>query len=223
MELHWLNKNNSDTIIIFFSGWGQSHHYFKENLTSKVDVLMVNNYCHLDFSTLEKNIIDYKRKEVIGWSFGVQIAGLFIEQFQNIDYSTSINGSLNPIDDQDGIPKKIFEGTLKLLSSTSWEKFAFRMIGDRKIYNEFLSSNSRSIASLKQELAFLGDCPKVKNHIPFDEVLISTKDRIFPSENLRHYWERNNNSFELLETHHFPFHHYNTWEGITPLNQTLDV
>lgn len=223
MKIHWLNKNNSDKIIVFFSGWGQSPQYFEEQFSSKSNVVMLYNYSHLNFSELENVTSSYNRKEVIGWSFGVLVAALFMEKYNNIDFSTSINGSLNPIDDDEGIPTKIFQGTLKLLSNASWEKFIFRMIGDRQEYAKFIEQNDRDIDSLKEELTFLGTLPPLKQHVLFHQVFISTKDRIFPSENLIKYWETNQNTFHLIDTQHFPFHHYSKWEEIAQLNQTIDV
>ncbi|MBD0402732.1 pimeloyl-ACP methyl esterase BioG family protein [Flammeovirga sp. EKP202] len=223
MQTHWLNKKDSDSVIIFFAGWGQSRHYFEQNLTSEKDVLMVCQYTHLDFNSIIEAISDYKEKTVIGWSFGVLVASKFMETYSDYNHSIAINGSLKPVDDTEGIPTAIFNGTLQLLSQKSWEKFAFRMIGDRLVYTSFIENNDREIDSLKDELAFLGQCESPSKTITFDQVLVSQKDRIFPSDNLMNSWIAKGIAPQLIDTHHFPFHHYHTWESIGQLNQTLSL
>jgi biotin synthesis protein BioG len=105
MKYKWLNNQKQKELIIFFNGWGMDESVVSHLQPDNFDVLMFYDYNSLntdfDFNMLNK----YCSKNLVAWSMGVMIGTLF-----NIDYEikTAINGTLNPIDDKYGIPKKIY-------------------------------------------------------------------------------------------------------------------
>ena len=163
------------------------------------DVLMFYDYNSLstdfDFKILE----NYIHKYLISWSMGVMTATLF-----NIDYKKkiAINGTLKPINNEFGIPERIYELTLKNFNENGIKKF---------ISNMFLDSSEtvevcRNFENQKTELAALKNY-KSNMNFKYDKVFISKYDKIIPTKNQIAYWGIEPN----IESGHAPFFKYHNW------------
>ena len=110
MKYKWLNINQNNKVIVFFNGWGMDESVVHHLDFSDYDVLMFYDYNNLDtnfdFNSLDK----YKNKSLIAWSMGVMVATLFNQKYTS---ATAINGTLKPIDNEFGIPQRIYDLTIK--------------------------------------------------------------------------------------------------------------
>ncbi len=191
MIQQFLKQNNSDTLLLFFAGWGMDATPFVNTFKGEDDVCICFDYTTLD---LDYSILSpYKHIKVIAWSLGVWVANyLLSDKNLPIDSATAINGTIEAIDDLKGIPVDIYMGTLNSLNERSLEKFNLRMCGKASLKKSFDSVRpKRDIESLKTELQAL------YNHITSHQVtgsiytkaIIGQNDRIFPAQNQNIAWQ----------------------------------
>lgn len=206
MKYKWLNKDNNEKLIVFFNGWGMDENAVKHLDCEDYDVVIIYDYNDLE---LNLDLSDYKEKHVIGWSMGVMIMCLEGNKYiiKNSDSIIAIAGTPYPIDDNYGIPKKIYELTVKGFNSNSARRFIERMGAE---FGKGLTQ--RSFESQKKELVNLMN---YKSDIiyNFTKVIIPENDLIIPTKNQKNYWNGNNNIF-TLSGGHYPFLLYNKWSEL---------
>ena len=204
MRYNWLNKNNNDSLIVFFNGWGMDDKVVSHLDCANFDVLAFYDYetfeiPNFDFST-------YSKKYLIAWSMGVFVCNYFYEAFGNFDKYIAINGTQNPIDDEFGIPKKIYDLTVNNFNELSCAKF-MKKISSSVDLNSY---KSRSNEELKNELISIRDL-KVKNYFNFDEAIVSDKDRIIPTQNQINFWNKQGVTVKSVTGAHYIFDEYKNW------------
>jgi biotin synthesis protein BioG len=149
---------------------------------------------------------DYNCIQLIGYSLGVWAASyVFREKEITFLDKVAINGTQYPIDNERGIPIKIYEGTEQLLSEESLQKFFLRMCGTGENLKQFMvHTEEKNISHLKEELRIIQQLSTKYDVSDFqwNKVTISTKDAIFPIENQRKAWCLNTNIVEI-DTPHF--------------------
>ena len=202
MKYKWINSNNSGELIVFFNGWGMDESVVKHLNYNNYDVLMIYDYNNLDtdfdFSKLNK----YSKKHLVAWSMGVMIATKF-----NISYdsATAINGTLAPIDNNYGIPTRIYDLTIKNYNEFGAKKFI------KNMFNEDieLPKCNRKFENQKTELSAI-KAYKANENFKYNRVIISNNDKIIPTKNQCNYWEIDAN----IESGHCPFFNFKTWEEL---------
>ena len=202
MKYKWLNLNNNNKIIIFFNGWGMDESIVRHLNPSDFDILMFYDYNFLetdfDFQILKK----YKKKHIISWSMGVMIATIFnLER----DSSTAINGTLKPIDNNYGIPERIYDLTIKGFSPNGAKKFIKNMFDTDFIIPQI----NREFENQKNELLALKKY-KSNPNFEYSKILISDNDKIIPTKNQVLYWNKEPN----LKSGHCPFLLFKNWEEL---------
>jgi biotin synthesis protein BioG len=214
MEIINIQNNKSSSLILFFNGWG-----FDENCISHLQTLQYDVKLIQDYRIIEKIspslLTGYDNVIVVAWSFGVWVADVTLQEVaQKINKAYAINGTINPVDDMTGIPKNIFSETLKTLSESSYVKFLERVMGsalNMKQNSAYLPA--RKFSEQKNELECLAQyfCEFKSGCVLWDRALCGTSDRIFPFENLKHFW-----GDKMIEKPfpHFVFNHYNDWETL---------
>ncbi len=209
MKSLWLKKEEKNReLIVFFNGWGFDADVVKDLDTNGFDILIVYDYRNFDFNFSLINLKKYEKKHLICWSMGVMTSNLFSKTFENFDTKIAINGTPNMIDDEFGIPKRIFALTLKRFSEESAQKFAQNMFNN----GEILISPKRNFSELKQELESLNSV-NIDTPMKFDKAYISTEDKIIPAKNQLNYW-LNKTSTQLLNAPHYPFNQFKSWNDI---------
>ena len=221
MKQFWLNKNNNQNLIIFFGGWGSDYHPFVPLNSINYDVLLFYDYRSLAPPGELKQILDsYENISMIGWSLGVWVANLIGAPYKNyITVGMAINGTLDPISDENGIPNQIFEGTLQNLSPMNLIKFNRRMIQAPDERRKFETNiPKRGWEELRDELKHLKEYITPSKNSFFNCAVIGANDLIFPVENQFNAW---NNTVRTYQTNgsHFPFYQYNTWDDIIRLHE----
>lgn len=205
----FLLSNNSDELLIFFCGWGLDEKPFRE-FNSNCDVLFLYNYSNLE---LNFDFSKYSKIGLLAYSYGVFMSSLFKENLPKIDYSIAINGTLKPIDDEFGIPKKIFELTLENMSLETALKFRKRLFNKDEDFQKFNANlPHRLIEDSLAELEFIKKCAHdfPNQDFKFDKVIISSEDKIYPTKAQRAFWANHENLKEI-KTGHFPFYQFESF------------
>lgn len=211
----FLQNNNSNTLILFFCGWGMDKNPFS-TLKNNSDVLFVYNYKTPDFPKFDFS--KYKEVHLLAFSYGVYASAIAkLPTNLILNSSTAINGTLIPVHDKLGVPTRQFELTEKM-DSQSVVKFRERLFGgeNAKKHFEIFENNlpNRSAQSCTEELIGM------KNYVPkypiptkhFDKIYISEFDRCVPTKNQLNFWQ--NQNIIKLSAGHFPFYNYEKLEDL---------
>ena len=202
MKYKWLNKENNQKLIIFFNGWGMDESVVKHLMTEDYDILMFYDYNTLEIDFDFKTLNVYQEKYLVAWSMGVMTATLF-----DIGYvsKTAVNGTLKPIDDEYGIPKRIYNLTLRGFSPKGAERFIKNMFKE----NCDLPVINREFENQKSELEALTHY-KANEKFGYDRIILSTEDKIIPTKNQAAFWGIEPNT----KGGHAPFNNYKKWSEL---------
>lgn len=190
MEVKWIARNVNDNLIIFFSGWGFDERCVSRIATGCFDVVVLYDYRSLEVEDITRG---YQQVTLFAWSFGVWVAGkLMHDGTIKADAAYAISGSLCPVDDEEGIPARIFEGTLAGLNEASVGKFNMRICGGARQHAQLSDLlPKRNFDEQLEELIILGKyfaTSPILDKDRWTKVLIATNDLIFPSKNLKNHW-----------------------------------
>ncbi len=208
-----INKQNKN-LILFFNGFAMEKEYFK-HLSSNSDVLMFWNYNNLNLNLKEIDLSKYEKTHILCFSLGVWVFSVLQENVQFNGTLTVVNGTTKPIDENYGIAPEIFKKTYENFNNAGRLKFFKRMCKDKESFQRLTNLTKTKVEIQKKELKFLMDkilmLPEKK--LNPNKVIVSEKDRIFPSNNQKKYWK----DFKLTILNnegHFPFFHFNSFEEI---------
>lgn len=176
--------------------------------------------CFSDHSQIELSIEEfqpYSDLHVIAWSLGVFAAEHYLSNTSlKIRSALAINGTIQAIDDNSGIPENVFLNTLKNWDERNRTKFEMRMFGGRQNWsNANAMLPNRATNNQKEELAallqlFNNDKPR---KLKWDHVIVGRQDLIFPYDSQKNFWETRAHIKEL-DIPHFPFIVFNSWEQL---------
>ncbi len=216
MQSHWLKAQNKDKLIIFFSGWSFDENPFLFLESSNYDVLMLYDYNNLNIENL--NIPNnYKEYYLISWSMGVYTAFLLRNKLPKFAKKIAINGTLYPVDDKFGIPQKSFILTLRHAKIGLEGKFYQNIFTTENEYKRYINEPvKREIDNRVSELKSLFETIKNTEIIYndfYNMAIISNNDKIIPTKNQIYFWE-NKIPIKIIESGHFPYYNYNSWDQI---------
>ncbi len=182
---------------------------------SSYDVCMFNNYFNLYVD--KEEFENYSNIFVVAWSLGVWAAiQVFCELKINISKSIALNGTGNPVNDETGIPRKIFQKTLDGWNETARIKFNMRMMGGLKNFNDYSGYLSkRLIDDQKRELLSISKNigESIFVNLNWDRAVIGEMDMIFPPKNQLNYWT-GKSKIVMREIPHFPFINISSWDEV---------
>ncbi|MCK5807630.1 malonyl-ACP O-methyltransferase BioC [bacterium] len=215
MQSQWITKKNNDTLILYFSGWAMDGSEVSHLESSNCDLLAFYDYRELSLPKIPRN---YKRYILMAWSFGVFVAAHLKEKLPIISHAVAINGTLNPIDQKEGIPLAAFDKTHDTLSDKNLLRFLRSITGEKETLNHFLhSATLRNIDHLQEELVHLKKLflttPQPANC--FNKIYISSADTIFKRNAQRQFWNERCDNIDNIQTPHLPFHHFSSLMEIT--------
>lgn len=230
MQLHWLNKQNNDKLIIFFAGWSFDYKPFEFLDCEDFDVLMVYDYNifprplrerekfvneHCEFTNLGEG---YKQTYLIAWSMGVFAAYQMRNELPAFDKKIAVNGTPLPVDDKFGIPQKPFLLTLRHAKTGLEGKFYQNIFNSAEEFERYMKNPvERPIDNRVEELKSLYDRIKEENQDQddafsyYDKALVSTQDKIIPTKNQLNFWQE---KAEIIESGHFPYYNFRSWNEI---------
>jgi len=216
MKTYIRRREKNNHLVVFYGGWGSDENVFTPLCNDEFDFILFYNYSANEALVLPETKT-YEKVTLIGWSLGVWAAEyLSLKTGIKPDLTIAVNGTPIPADNQYGIPISIFEGTLNNITEENIEKFYFRMFGDKKTY--LINAGRvphRTIKSLHDELRWLYNriMEQKEPGFKWDFAVTSEIDRVFPSENLNSYWEKEKNTKHIvLPLPHYFFH---KWESFT--------
>lgn len=210
MQFKWLKKENNKKLIVFFNGWGMNETPVQHLNSEDFDILMLYDYRNVDFDLGQFDFDKYAEKYLVCWSMGVYSANLFKDELKNFDKKIAINGTNKVIDDDFGIPKKIYKVTVKFLNADSLDKFIKNMFDGGKLNPNI--TITRTLEELKDELISIQNI-ELNDELKFDKAIISLNDRIIPTKNQLNFWQ-NKAEYKLINSTHCPFDTLNSWRDI---------
>lgn len=200
-------RDPNDQLIVLFGGWGTDENVFTPLCSDDFDFILFYNYS-ADEALVLPEMKEYRKITIIGWSLGVWAAEyLSAKTGIKPTLTIAVNGTPIPADDRFGIPLKVFQGTLENISETNMEKFYLRMFGDKKTYMRNTDRiPHRSIKSLHDELRWLYNriMEQPEPGFRWDYAVNSENDRVFPSDNVKSYWKREEYTRQII----VPMPHY---------------
>lgn len=191
-------------MVLLFAGWGMDERPFAGLARAGYDIAVVWDYRDISASWADR-LAAYDEIAILAWSFGVPAASAFISAHPDLPVTSriAVNGTQHPVDDRLGIPKSIFDGTLRGLDNRNMTKFYRRMCGNGESYKSFSSHlPQRDVDGLRDELAAIGSRAVTK--VMWDKALIADNDLIIPTANQLRAWETQ--AFEITTYHgsHLP-------------------
>lgn len=221
MQYHWLQRKGSESLVLFFCGWGSDFRPFESIPSESCDIICFYSYhtgCIPDWDTI---LAPYNKHHIVAWSMGVLQAEISLADRSRI-FATAlaVNGTLLPVHDQYGIPCEAYQQTIDAFSEPSLRKFIQRMCKERSVissYNEQFPK--REITEQKDELIYHQQQSLIRGREQtslFTKALIGTADMIFPPDNMRNFWEGKLTVVES-EYQHFPFYRFLSWEALIAL------
>jgi biotin synthesis protein BioG len=215
MKSEFLIKNKSEKLILFFNGFAMEKEYFK-HLNSNCDVLSLSNYSNLNLNPEHINFSHYKQIHILCFSLGIFVFSQLQHKLPITKTLTVVNGTCKPIDNNYGISPDIFQKTYENFNKDGKFKFLKRMCSNKEDFQKLIANTKNEYREQKLELKFLMD--KILNlpekKITPDKVIISQKDRIFPLKNQQNYWEKHSKNIVIVNSGHFPFFNFRSFEEI---------
>lgn len=207
MQYFWLNKKNNNKLILFFNGWAMNETPVQHLKCDDFDVLVLYDYRNLNFDLSQFDFSKYEQKYLICWSMGVYASCLFKKELKDFDKKIAINGTTKIIDNNFGIPEKIYKITVKLLNEDSCDKFIKNMFDNGKLNPEI--TITRELFELKEELVSIQKI-ELFEELDFDLAIISNDDKIVPTKNQLNFWQNKTQIKEISSTH-CPFEKFESW------------
>jgi biotin synthesis protein BioG len=215
MKTYISRREKNDQLVIMYGGWGTDESIFTPLCNDEFDYILFYNYS-ADEALVLPETKTYKKITLVGWSLGVWAAEyLFPGTGIVADVTIAVNGTPEPADDRYGIPLKVFEGTLNNITEENMEKFYLRMFGDKRNYN--LNRDIipyRTLKSLHDELRWLYNriMEPRKAGFRWDYAVTSDVDRVFPGDNVKAFWEKQEQTRHLiLPLPHYLFYNWSTY------------
>lgn len=193
-------------LIMFFTGWGMDELPFNSLFKPGYDILLVYDYSDdsIDISRLRH----YDEICVLAWSLGVWHADRFISANPQLPFTRciAVNGTLNPVDDNEGIPERIYDLTSALPNTVALQKFYRRICGSQSAMEQLMPVlPKREIDDLRNELVVirqrLKDCHTTDTS-RWDEIYLSDSDLIFPLQNMKKGWESARDRVKIMPGKH---------------------
>ncbi|MEE4241571.1 MAG: pimeloyl-ACP methyl esterase BioG family protein [Desulfopila sp.] len=217
MRSEWLFRHEGDSLILFCNGWGMDKQPFVPLAARAYDVLICSDFREKEGRPdIEKLRRSYRSLILLSWSMGVSYGQrMFAKSAGCFTFRIACNGTLCPVNDEYGIPPAVFKATLDNFSSTARAKFYQRMCRPGSHLDVFLENQpKRSLNSQKCELKTILQEAEQEEEVRsmYSHVLISSKDRIFPSKNQHQFWR--SSDVKTIDEPHFPFYRWTSWDNL---------
>lgn len=211
MQFSWLNKQNNNKLIIFFTGWSFDYKPFEFLACDSYDVLMLYDYNDFDLP----EIPTYNEYYLVSWSMGVYVAYQLRDKLPKFTKKIAINGTPFPVDNEFGIPEKTFILTLRHAKIGLQEKFYQNIFYNSQEFERYKSNPvERTIENREEELKKLYDKIKLTEKIYepyYNKAFVSSYDKIIPTKNQINFWQ---DKAEIIDSGHFPYYNFKSWNEI---------
>lgn len=219
MRIEWLNKKGGRLVAVFFNGWGMDARAVA-HLTTEMDVVMCYDYRDINELAFP-SFKEYEEVYVVAWSMGVWVASNLVPRMMlQPSKLIALNGTERPVNDEYGIPVKIYELTERGMSEKGRAKFLQRMLDGVEEWKRFERNKpERAIEEVCEELTAIRiQSTAMHDELQWDKVYISDKDVIFPMLNQQNWWQERCKDIQIISGGHYPFYQFTTWEEIIGIN-----
>lgn len=205
MKIEYIRQDPENTsLILIYAGWSTGPSLYNDVRMTGWDTAVIYDYDNLDldFSFLDS----YSTIWLFAWSLGVRIAATTLPA-DKITAAYAINGTLDPVDDKEGIPTAIYYGTADNLDPRNLKKFRRRMSPDTDTFRHLFDNDfsKEEIDSLKKQLYLIGSLDVPVSKLPWRRAYIGTDDKIFPPANMERSWQRFGvEIIKVPEAHYIP-------------------
>lgn len=215
----YLQKNNSDNLILLLNGWGMDERPLLP-LKSTYDVLQIFDYNELNNDVFDFDFSAYKSITLMCFSAGVYMAGILKNVLPKCDLKIAINGSLNTLDEKEGLPLESAH-IIENVNDENYMELRKRLIS-KKEHIEMFNQNQpyRNVESCLAEFESLkkyyAEYKKIKFN--FDKAIIAKDDRLMPMENQIKSWNEYKNTRQVFSSGgHFLFYNFSDFDEIISL------
>ena len=194
MNYAFLHRGGNSELLLLFLGWSMDEHAVAHLASGGLDVLALWDYTAPDTAFLSETV-GYRKLHLAAWSLGVFAAAKLLAG-RDIDFagSTAFNGTLRPVDADFGIAPEIFLGTAE-----HW--------GEERARSRFY----QRVAGGRAELSIPPNC--------FRLAVVGERDRIFPPEAQKAFWESAHTPVLSLDLPHYPFAAFHSFREVTDLGE----
>ena len=208
----YFKSNNSNKLIIFFSGWGCDEYAF-EHLTSDCDILIFYDY--LDFSYVF-DFSKYSEINILAYSAGVFAASVFKHEFK-INKKIAVSGNPYLFDEKLGISKAMQKVLCSVTEENADEFVRNYLIKTEEEYKNFRCAK-RTLESCNTEFETLKSLyDKETNNINenYDFAVIGENDLFFNPEKQKEFYKT---KLKIIpNARHNMFFRFKTYEEIFDL------
>lgn len=205
----YLINNHSDSLIIFFTGWGCDEFEFS-HLQSNSDILLLYDYSDLN---LDFDFSKYKKYNLIAFSAGVFISSIINFDFK-IDNKIAISGNPFLFDERLGMSKEI-QDVLCNITDKNADEFARNYLVKTDEEWEKFHHSKRTLESCREEFNKLKEfyTKKYQNIKDiFDFALIGESDQIFSLPVQKKFYGKR--LYIIKNARHNLFYRYTSYEQI---------
>lgn len=207
-----------NTTIVFFNGWGMDEQAIQHLSDNRQVISFAPQSPHQDILTS----LDKQQQPIIvvAWSLGVWAANRFLTKHHNqlrIQQTIALNGTPIGIDEQTGIPSKIFAHTAETLDYQQRNKLYRRIFScpswhpdDYSTYLPKLSITTQR-ASLKWLLTTISASEASHYYDGWTQAWISEFDPIFPADNQYRYWQEKAVTIQRVPAPHHLLRQWSSW------------
>lgn len=207
MKYSQISSNpNSSEVTLWFLGWGFCDSiapYIKEKDSGNVILF----WDYTDLRT-DADLSRWTSFRIKAWSMGVWAAEMFMlaNPGLNIVHTKAFCGTTRPCDSLLGIGLDNVRLTIDNWSDVNARKFARKIAIDASLAQTVLVlMNARSVADQRTELESICNQQSDTEPVMWDEAVVSLRDRIFPVESQRRWWQSHAKSVEERDIPHWPF------------------
>lgn len=202
------------------SGWGTDELQFASLVPDDMDCVMFFDYRTL--SPIDLSLIaQYETLHLITWSMGVWIAGhLFKENKELFTTRTAVAGTLNPVDDLEGIPVKGYNSMVDSFNEQVLFDFQYSMFDDQNEHDLFLKVGpKRDMDEIHDELICFQKHVQQNGKAEdiYTSKIVTARDRIFPLKNQIRSWGKQNAI--MIKQPHFPFYSLKNFDNLLALTK----
>lgn len=218
--LHQHHAPHGDHLLILFTGWGMDDRQTAHLADDAHDVWTVSNYTTpVQLPPIPPH---YRSCTLVAWSIGVWAAAEAADALPaNLTAAIAVNGTLNPIDDHDGIPPAIFNGTAQnWLNPRARQRFLLRMTGSAPAADAFPQPQRTPLDQQRELQAIAQRATTTPLHQnPFSHAIVASHDRIFPPDAQQHAWSKHPEThlLTLSDAPHAPFDAFSSWSDFLQL------
>lgn len=181
----YLIKNNSDEILVFFTGWGCDEYEFA-HLKAGTDVLLLYDYSDLN---LDFDFSKYKKFNLIAFSAGVFAASV-CDLNLKFDKKIALSGNPYLFDEKLGLSKEI-QDILQNITAENADDFARNYLVKTDEEWKRFHHSQRTIESCQEEfesLKQLYHANKNKIKDDFTSVIMGEDDVIFDVSSQKEFY-----------------------------------